>query len=128
MEPTPTQKVELFVIFTGSQMNHWLIKRLMPMFQHCYTMQKTPGGAFWIIVNPKSAFTSVTIETVDDYPHPRLYSGRESVILPVRTVVKEMQPRHTLCIFNCVEVVKSLLGIRDFWLLTPRQLYKRLSR
>lgn len=36
--------------------------------------------------------------------------------------------RGHLCRFNCVEVVKSLIGMKSFWTFTPYQLYKKLRR
>ena len=63
---------------------------------------------------------------IDDYPHPRLYADDNSVILPVKAVIDSMQSRWTLCVFNCVEVVKALLGIKNFFILTPYQLFKYL--
>lgn len=126
MDKTQKETVEWFVIFNESQLDHWLLKRLPKKFQHCYAMKKSDGGQFWVVVNPMSSHTSVTMELVDDYPHPRLYAGIDSVIVPIRVTVVTDRYRHTLCVFNCVEVVKSLLGICDFWLWTPHQLYKRL--
>lgn len=118
--------VEWFIIFTKSELKYWLMDKLEPNFQHCYAMKKSDGGQFWMIVNPMRSHTQVLLESVDEYPHPRLYTGEESVIVPIRANIDPMLNRHTLCVFNCVEVLKSLLGIKDFWLWTPYQLYKRL--
>ena len=118
--------VDWFIIFTRSELKHWLMDKLEPNFQHCYAMKKSDGGQFWMIVNPMRSHTQVLLESVDTYPHPRLYAGAESVIVPIRASIDPLLNRHTLCVFNCVEVLKSLLGIKDFWLWTPHQLYKRL--
>ena len=36
--------------------------------------------------------------------------------------------KQPLAIFTCVEAVKRILGIRATWVLTPWQLYRRLSQ
>ena len=70
--------------------------------------------------------THVDIYPVDDYPNIRMMTDDGDKIVKVRANIKEDE-RWTLCIINCVEVVKSLLGIRSFKTVTPRQLYKYLG-
>jgi hypothetical protein len=112
-----------FVVFVDSLKPTRLLKRLQPNFQHCYMMKKSPGGTYWIIVNPVRSHLSVTVALVSDYPHPREYEPN-GVILPVTVIADGVTPRGGLCWFNCVEVCKSLMGIDSFWTFTPYQLYK----
>jgi hypothetical protein len=91
-----------------------------------FAVKESPGGEFWMVVDGKNSCTEVTLLSKIDYPHVRLIEP-DSIVLSVNAVINPEQYRHTLCIFNCVELVKSLLGIRDFWCWTPYQLYKRLS-
>lgn len=128
MNQGQTETVEWFVVFTRSELKTWVMRLLNPDFRHVYAMKKSEGGQFWMVVNPLRSHTHVTLELVDNYPHPRLYSGEDAVIVPIRTKIDKMNNRHTLCVFNCVEVVKSLLGIKSFWTWTPYQLYKKLMR
>ena len=114
-----------YIIFVESDLDHWLIKRLQPYFQHCYAVKESPGGEFWIIVDSKHCYTDVRIESKINYPHIRALAP-DGVILKVRAIIRP-ENRWTLNVFNCVEVCKSLLGIRAFWLWTPYQLYRRLS-
>lgn len=127
MKQGSQEKAEWFIVFTSSTLRHWLMRWLNPHFQHCYAMKKSAGGHLWVIIDPMSCYTKVTTEIVDDYPHPRLYAGANAVIVPVMAHLNPSKRLHNLCVFNCVEVVKSLLGIKDFWLWTPRQLYERLT-
>ena len=90
-------------------------------------MKKSPGGQFWIVINPLLPVLDCELLLVDDYPHPRLFADPEAVILPVKAITIN-KPRWTFCIFNCVEVVKALLGIKAFWVWTPWQLYKYLIK
>lgn len=121
------ETVEWWVVFRSSQLNHWLFRYLKAPFQHCYAMKKSAGGQMWTIIDPVSSHVRATDEFVDDYPHPRLYAGPNAVILHVVAHVDQTNHKRTFCVFNCVEVVKGLLGIKDFWLWTPRQLYERLT-
>jgi hypothetical protein len=77
-------------------------------------------------VDGKNSCTNVELLSKIDYPHIRCIEPN-SIILSIRAIIKPENYRHTLCVFNCVEVVKSLIGVRAFWCWTPYQLYKRLS-
>jgi len=104
-----------------------MVRLLKSPFQHVYAIKQSPGGAFWIVIDPKASHTDVNILPVDQYPHIRLLVKDDDVVVTVKAEIKE-KDRHTLCIINCVEIVKSLLGIRNFWMWTPRQLYNYLVR
>ena len=125
MDDSPPITEHWYIIFKGTDLKHWVFKYLQPNFKHCYAVKESAGGQFWIIMDNKSCHTDVRIEAKLDYPHIRLLAP-DSVILSIRAIINPENYRHTLCIFNCVEVCKSVLGIRDFWLWTPYQLYKRL--
>ena len=114
-----------YVIFRPTTLKHWIFRWLNPHFQHCYAVKESPGGEFWIVVDAKNSFTQVRMLSKMDYPHIRLLEP-DSVILSIRAIINPDNYRYTLCLFNCVEVVKSVLGIRAFWCFTPYQLYKRL--
>ena len=115
-----------YIIFRKTELKHWIFKWMDPCFQHCYAVKETPGGHFWIIVNSLNCHTDVHIESKLDYPDIRSLEPN-SVILSIRAIITPENYRHTFCIFNCVEVCKSVLGIRSFWCWTPYQLYKELT-
>ncbi len=79
-----------------------------------------------MVVDAKNSVTEVKLLSKVDYPHIRSIEP-DSVILSIKAIINPNNYRYTLCVFNCVEVVKSLLGIKAFWCWTPYQLYKRLS-
>ncbi len=126
MEQSDKVTEEWYVIFTKTRLRHWVFNWLRPEFQHCYAVKSSPGGEFWIIVDSKNTYTDVTIKSKLDYPHIRVLAPN-SVILNIKAIMSATDYRYTLCVFNCVEVVKSLLGIKAFWCWTPWQLYKRLT-
>ena len=104
-----------------------MVRRLKAPFQHVYAVKKTEGGHFWVKIDPKAAYTEVTTWAVSAYPHIRCLTTDDDIILPVTAVIRPKE-RWTFCIINCVEIVKSLLGIRAFWVWTPRQLYDHILR
>ena len=116
-----------YVIFRKTKLDHWVFRWLDREFHHVFAVKESPGGEFWMVVDGKNSCTEVTLLSKIDYPHVRLIEP-DSIVLSVNAVINPEQYRHTLCVFTCVELVKSLLGIRDFWCWTPYQLYKRLSR
>ncbi len=126
MDPSSNHVQDWYVIFRKTTLKHWVFKWLDSEFQHCYAVKESPGGEFWIVVDGKNSCTNVELLSKVDYPHIRCIEP-DSVILSIRAIIRPESYRHTLCVFNCVEVVKSLLGVRDFWCWTPYQLYKRLS-
>jgi hypothetical protein len=114
-----------WILFTDSKQPTRFLKWLQPCFQHCYMMKKSPGGTYWIIVNPVRSHLALQFATVEDYPHPRAYDQR-AVILPVTVIADGKTARGGLCWFNCVEASKAIMGIKRFWVFTPFQLYKHL--
>lgn len=127
MDINPPLINEYYVVFTSSKHTSWMVRWQRPSFQHVYVVKKSEGGYFWIKVDPRSAATDVTTHLVSEYPHIRCLIKPDDVVLKVKCVIKE-QERWTLCVINCVEVVKSLLGIRSFWTFTPWQLYKYIIK
>jgi len=119
--------VDCYVIFTRSTYKHWAMRFFYTPISHCYVMIKSDGGHFWHIINPAVTHLSTELALVDDYPHPRQYAGPNAVILPVRSYIRQ-NPRWGFCFFSCTEVVKAILGIKSFWIFTPFQLYKYLTK
>lgn len=123
MESVHFETVKYYIIFTGSNMNHWIMKWLDPYFKHCYAVKKSPGGKFWIEINPKRGFTDVEIHSTEQYPTIRDLC-KDAVIIETKQRVKHTHWR--VWHLNCVEFVKTLLGIDNYWVWTPKQLYNHL--
>ena len=96
-----------YVIFRKTTLNHWIFRWLDPEFQHCYAIKESPGGEFWMVVDAKNSVTEVKLLSKVDYPHIRSIEP-DSVILSIKAIINPNNYRYTLCVFNCVEVVKSL--------------------
>ena len=128
MDSFKPYKQDWYVVFADSGYKSTVLGWLRPGFKHCYAMRKTEGGNFWQIVNPRNTHLEIRQELVSEYPYVRMYTGPDAVVLPVTAIIDTSRVRGHLCVFNCVEVVKSLLGIRSFWTWTPWMLCKYLMR
>lgn len=67
----------------------------------------------------------VRTHLVSEFPTIRDLAGKDAHIVPVVYDIK-MRHRGHLCLFNCVEVVKAVLGIKKPFIFTPYQLYRFL--
>ena len=127
MKSNPKIIIDIFIIFTQSKCKSWIMKFIKKDFSHVFAMKKSPGGQFWIVIDAIHSYLDCDIVLVEKYPHPRLYVDTEAVILPVKAKIGT-ESRWSFCVFNCVEVVKALLGVKAFWVWTPWQLYKYLIK
>lgn len=120
--------VEYYIVFTGSNLKHWVMKWLHPTIKHVYAVKLSPGGHYWIVTNPMSGYTDVDLLPVEHYPDVRDIAGVDAVVLPVKAFIDQAKPRYQICFFSCVEFVKSLLGVKNSLIITPYQLYKYLTK
>lgn len=98
----------------------WLDKQ----FQHCYIV-RNEYGRVWTVIEDTHNHLSVHPYLVEEYPTIHDLVGGEAIVLRVKREIKDRY-RGTLCLFNCVEVVKAVLGIRKTFIFTPKQLYRYL--
>lgn len=117
--------VEWFVCFKDVKESHWFQKYLKPGFKHCYAFSLSPGGQFYQVVDPARAFTLVELYPKTDEMFDELTNCNEYV--KIVSVIDREKHRGTICHFNCVEVVKSLIGMDSFFTFTPYQLYRKIK-
>lgn len=110
-----------YVVFTSSRLKHWLTRWINPDFAHVKLVKEDDG--LWVIVDSKNSFTQITLELIDDYPHIRKLCPN-AVILAVKTHINPNKYQWHLGIHSCVDVAKGILGIREFFVFTPYQLYR----
>ncbi len=112
-----------YVVFTKSKLDHWIFKIIHPSFQHCYVVKRDYG--LWIVLDSNNAMTTVRTELVDEYPHIRDLC-KDSVILLVRARIDRNKNKWHFGVNSCVDVCKGALGINNWRILTPYQLYRWL--
>ncbi len=116
---------EWTVCFGGDCQKHWVQRLLKKGFYHCYAFKLSPGGQFYIKVDATKSHTDIDLIPLNQDNFEMLTDCNKFVKVIISIDTKK--DRGHLCRFNCVEQVKSLLGISEFWTWTPYQLYKRLK-
>jgi len=119
--------VDYYIIFVNTDYRNVFLKRLKQGFQHVIAVKKSCGGKFWIVTNPMQNYTLIDIIPIRDYPNVRdLILHPDATVVEYRAFIKDRK-RHRVHFMSCVEITKSLLGIRAAWVVTPWQLYKYLT-
>lgn len=105
----------------------WWLRGLRRGFRHCYILLN--DGQHWLSIDPLSHMIEFTIHhhIEQDFDLPAWHRGRG------HNVVKaELRDAPQVCAplmaFTCVEMVKRILGIHDFWIWTPYDLYRYLTK
>ncbi len=118
------KEVKAWVVFTGQTDLPWL-RVLKPGFRHCFVL--VHDGAHWVSLDPLANYTEVQVHHVPaDFDLPGWLRDRnlEVVAAPLNRDFKKPAP---FMAFTCVEAVKRVLGLHDWRVMTPWQLYRLLS-
>jgi hypothetical protein len=120
-----TRQQRLWVVFTD-QTDLWWLKFLPKGFRHCFVI--IHDGKNWITVDPLSNTMEVVVQDVPkEFDLPRWLKEQGHVVLRVRKMPDEAKVAPVM-LFSCVEAVKRMIGVRERFILTPRQLYRHLQR
>lgn len=115
-----------WVIFQN-QNSLWWLRFLRRGFRHCYILIPLEENSF-LELNPGSNQLFVTLHRFGaGYDYPAYLSSCSGV--KVCAVSINEAPLHCApwAPFTCVEFVKRFLGIHDFKVITPYQLYKKIK-
>lgn len=102
----------------------WL-KLLTCGFRHC--LVAIEHGGRWVVCDPRSHWTAIAVLPPMREPDiARHLADAGYLVVPARARAPEpiAQPWRP---YTCVEAVKRALGLRAPWVLTPRQLFRRLT-
>ncbi|MEM6781027.1 MAG: hypothetical protein AAF569_04105 [Pseudomonadota bacterium] len=114
-----------WVMFSGKTDLRWL-NVLKPGFRHCYVLLN--DGQRWISYDPLSPHTEIIahhhIPAEFDLPSWLKQRGQISVFANIQWDLKKPAP---VMFFTCVEAVKRVLGLHQFFIFTPWQLYRHLT-
>ena len=97
--------VEYYVVFTQAKRMwfRWLLKR---GFSHCFVVRKEYGQV-WTIIENTHAKLSVSSYLVEDYPSIHQLVPNTTIV----QVIPDNRKHYHLSVMNCVEVVKSIIGL-----------------
>ena len=116
------------IVFQKSAYKHWIFKLLHPEFQHCYAIKSSRGGHYWTVVNQRRSGLEFETEPKDLYPTVRDYAGKDAKIVTIKVEHSERTKILHISMLSCVDICKAALGVRAFFIWTPYQLYKRLTK
>lgn len=121
---SPPKPQKAWVVFSGQTDLSWL-KILKPGYRHCYILIN--DGDHWISMDPLSGHTEIMVHHIaPDFDLPNWLRERDFKTVPVHLTPKKIQAPCAL--YSCVEAVKRVIGLHDFWIMTPWQLYKKLAK
>lgn len=113
-----------WVVFSGQTELLW-VRLLKPGFRHCYILLH--DGAHWISLDPLASHIELTVHNLPaEFDLPAWLAERGQRILPAK--IKHIKRAAPWTAFSCVEVIKRMLGIHKFTMITPWQLYCHLAK
>lgn len=102
----------------------WWLRFLKNGFRHCFLILN--DGEKWITYDPMASFTDITVhKTSIKFDLPKWFSQQGHNVQ--QSFIKHKKNMAPLSLFTCVESVKRVLGIHNFFIFTPYQLYKYLK-
>jgi len=120
--------IEWFIIFEHGDMPYWWAKYLQSGFRHCWALRW--DGFNWIAFQPKLGHTDIEILPFGRYEDIEIISKDNNISAIIRAKVwresKRIRSPYPVAI-TCVEQIKALLGVRQWYLFTPYQLFHYLS-
>ncbi len=121
---SPKNTQSAWVVFTGQTELKWL-RILKAGYRHCYVLIN--DGEHWISLDPLSGYTEIMVHHIApafDLPGWLRSHGLKVVDAPM----KQPGCQSPCLVYSCVEAVKRVLGMHEWWIVTPWQLYRNLSR
>lgn len=104
---------------------HWQSRVFRRGFQHVKAVRR--DGRIWVGVFSTFSFVDVQVIRSDETPWQMFPGATIQHVVSMRRAEYAMGKFHVGPL-TCVDVVKSLLGIRSWWVRTPWQLYQHCRR
>ncbi len=116
---------EAYVVFEKDTNIKWLCF-LKKGFRHCFIVIRQNNG--WLEINPLSNRLLIVFHPDKNTQKAPFFASDSNKFLFIEAKVLDIPPRCApLFFFTCVEFTKRFLGIRDFFVFTPYQLYKKIK-
>ena len=121
-----------YIVFSDRENEYWWNRWLMRGFQHVQAWReirygKRPDDVMWLHVDP---FAAATLVDVVFEPEPPWRWDKTLTVVHVSSACDAQKVRELFAFgpISCVETMKSLLGVKSFWIRTPRQLYNHICK
>lgn len=102
---------------------HLLDPLLKKGFRHCFCV--VDDGTYQIAIDGQMGLPHIQVVAGSDFDLKEFYVNEGFTVLEVG---EGKAVRVPLILSNCVGMVKIVLGIQAWWVLTPYRLYKHLTR
>lgn len=116
--------IQGLIVFSDNT-GQWWLKFLKPGFRHCFLILRTERGGIWL--DPIS--NGISLYPLEDFEVSKLakwYRLNGMRVLTFKTRPSSHKPFFWAPL-TCVEVIKRVLGVRDWRIFTPWQLYQHLK-
>lgn len=114
---------DIWIAFTGKA-DIRLLRLLKPGFRHCFALIR--GDDRWLAVDPMLHKMDVTqTGTPRDFDLPGYLRARGYRVVRAPVLAPPSRPAMPSP-FTCVETMKRLIGLHDWRVFTPWQLYRRI--
>tara|TARA_R110002110_G_scaffold114362_3_gene283668 strand:- start:2775 stop:3128 length:354 start_codon:yes stop_codon:yes gene_type:complete len=99
---------------------------LDPGFRHCFVCVLDPRSRIWIRLDGRAGLPELRADAAADFALAGFFraSGFRVVELDI---LRPQPPRTPLMLGTCVGAVKRVIGLNAPFVLTPRQLFRRLT-
>ncbi len=118
----------MYVIFTSSKSSMWWTKLTRKDFGHVFVVDSICADYFWLIIDPIQTHTDTFTIPKSIEPTIEGLVGNECIIVECNPIIDINATCFTLSLNTCVDTVKRILGIRSAFIITPYQLYNKLTR
>ncbi len=115
----------VLIVFADAP-DKWLLRVLPAAFRHCFAVLETGEAGCWIYLNPASHQLECMLWRFSALFDPAAYYRARGHRCLWVTLPRGPLPRLRLGVASCVGVIKHLLGISAWWVITPGGLYRYL--
>jgi hypothetical protein len=103
------------------------LKILKHGYRHCFIIMQQ--DARWVIIDPRADKTDIQI--LPHPPHfnfPRYLTEQGKTVVKISNTFKTPRKIASILPISCVETLKRVIGLHQWWVLTPHQLYRALLK
>lgn len=118
-------KRKFYVVFKGEEKRKWWGTFLDKRFRHCFLITDGPNKDA-LVINPSEGGTGVYFYSKTAYAMA-IESIHKGFIVAEYTAQESNLAKPRLKFFRtCVGICKDFLGIKKWWVITPKQLYREV--
>lgn len=102
-----------------------LARILAPGFRHCFVCVLDQRARIWVRLDGRHGVPELRADAAADFPLAAFFRALGFTVVELENIIPR-PPRTPLMLGTCVGAVKRVLGLHAMFVLTPRQLFRRL--